>query len=867
MTAQMKWRRLLATATTGLLVASGLAIAPAVANAAPGDGEVANATLDWGVKTSFRNYITSPIAKGSVTNLGATTGSGPYSWTGGTGTANLDGTGVDVAFGENDGVHFQGHAEGEESILDLTFTQPQLKVTSPTTAELYLDVDGREFVDTTTLGEFYSFDDVHFADVTLPAPTVSGSTYTWTNAAATMTADGLDAFGGFYNASTAGLDPITFSAPIAAVPAAETTTSIAASAVTATEGDSVEFTATVAPAEAAGAVVFSNRTANGAGEISPAIPVESGVAKFTTDALPAGANQVEAKFTPTDASAFAGSTSTSTTVTVEEQKVWTPKIEVFLEDGVTPVGDTRVSAGDEIVVKGEGYDPEANIGGRGVPIPNTLPQGTYVVFGEFGENWKPSENAASAQRLIATQGWALSEATLDQVPAMYQGTIRAQWVPINADGSFEWTTTLQDRDASKPAPENGSYGVFTYAAGGVKNAAQEQEARVNYGAPVVETSTELKSDVASVRAGDEVTLTANVTPADQAGSVRFSNGSTALGEAVEVTNGVATLQTSELPVGANEITAEFVPANTSDVVGSKSAAVTVTVAAVPAISIDGEKPSAAQVRQGEPIEFAAGPFDEGSEFAVWINPAGQMQSLAAGDAAPAAGEPLKVGDVTVDDSGSAEITWDVPADFAAGDYVVSFAGTNVEEHLEADFTVSEYTISTTTLTSSAGVGGSPNGVEFVATIAPETATGEVTFTNNGVPFATVAVANGTATATADLAAGANEIVATFVSSDDTVSDSVSDALTITVTGGGTGAGGGAADGGADGTGAGGSGANGNGTGGGTGTIGSIASAPAAGAQGLASTGAADFTGLLAGGALALLLGAALMVARRRATSN
>ncbi|KTR85487.1 HtaA domain-containing protein, partial [Leucobacter chromiiresistens] len=164
MTAQKKWRRALATATTGLLVASGLALAPVAANAAPGDGVVADATLSWGVKSSFRNYITSPIAKGKVTLLGATTGSGPYAWAGGTGTANLDGSGVDVAFGENDGVHFQGHAEGENYILDLAFTQPQIKVTSPTTAELYLDVDGREFVDTTTVGETYSLDDVHFAD-------------------------------------------------------------------------------------------------------------------------------------------------------------------------------------------------------------------------------------------------------------------------------------------------------------------------------------------------------------------------------------------------------------------------------------------------------------------------------------------------------------------------------------------------------------------------------------------------------------------------------------------------------------------------------------------------------------------------------
>ncbi|WP_275934821.1 Ig-like domain-containing protein [Leucobacter chromiiresistens] len=502
-----------------------------------------------------------------------------------------------------------------------------------------------------------------------------------------------------------------------------------------------------------------------------------------------------------------------------------------------------------------------------MPIPNTLPQGTYVVFGEFAENWKPSAGAASTQRLSATQGWVLTEDTLNAIPTQYQGAVRGQWVELNADGSFEWTATLQDRDASKPAPVDGSYGVFTYAAGGVTNAAQEQEVRLNYGAPIVKTSTSLQADVESVRAGAEVTLTADVTPADQAGTVQFSNGSAALGEPVEVVDGVATLTTTDLPLGANKITAEFVPANAADVIGSKSDAVTVTVAAQPTITIDGEKPAAVTVRQGEPIEFAGGPFTAGSEFEVWIDAAGAMQPVSLSSVAAEAAEdavPLKVGDVTVDGSGMAAITWNVPADFAPGEYVVSFRGTNVEEYLDADFTVSQYVRSTTTLTSSAGVGGSPNGVEFVATIAPETATGEVTFTNNGVAFATVPVANGTASATADLAVGSNEIVATFASSDATVSDSVSDALVITVTGSGSGADG-AADGGADGSGSAGTGANGGGTG--AGTIDAVVTKPAAGAKGLASTGGAEFAGLLAGGALALLLGAGLMVARRRIAAN
>ncbi|WP_194421373.1 HtaA domain-containing protein [Microbacterium abyssi] len=154
-----------------------------------------------------------------------------------------------------------------------------------------------------------------------------------------------------------------------------------------------------------------------------------------------------------------------------------PSIEVFLADGATPAGETTLRAGDEIVVKGSGYDPGANVGGRGVPIPSNLPQGTYVVFGDFASNWQPSTGAASSTRSVGAQVWALAESVLEQVPERYQGAIRAQWVDIADDGTFQATLTLKDAPAS---PEGGSYGVFTYAAGGVVNAAQEQGAMLNY---------------------------------------------------------------------------------------------------------------------------------------------------------------------------------------------------------------------------------------------------------------------------------------------------------------------------------------------------------------------------------------------------
>ncbi len=178
-----------------------------------------------------------------------------------------------------------------------------------------------------------------------------------------------------------------------------------------------------------------------------------------------------------------------------------PAIDVFLADGVTPVGDTPVALGDTLIVRGTGFDPEANVGGRGAPIPNTLPQGTYVVFGHFAEQWQPSTGAASSLRKIGSQKWALAESVLNQVPSDYQNLIRAQWVDLADDGSFTAELTVTEPPA---LVTDGHYGVFTYAAGGVINAAQELENPITIAAP--EPVPAIETSVVSVDAEDGATV-------------------------------------------------------------------------------------------------------------------------------------------------------------------------------------------------------------------------------------------------------------------------------------------------------------------------------------------------------------------------
>lgn len=157
-------------------------------------------------------------------------------------------------------------------------------------------------------------------------------------------------------------------------------------------------------------------------------------------------------------------------------------ISVYLADGKTPVGDTVLHPGDTIVVKGRGFDPNANTNGLPVPVPPGVPHGTFIAFGAFAPHWRPSAGAPDSARATARSGvqWAMSRSALDRVPTApfdFRRTIYQQWIPLRADGTFTAKVKLA---TPKAIPAQARWGVYTYAAAGAKNAAQELRVPVRY---------------------------------------------------------------------------------------------------------------------------------------------------------------------------------------------------------------------------------------------------------------------------------------------------------------------------------------------------------------------------------------------------
>jgi hypothetical protein len=195
-----------------LLALAGILVPATAASAAPGD--VTGATLNWGFKQSFRNYIGSV---GQVTGTGVTTATAPYGWSGGTGSA-ADGTGA-VSYPGS--LHFQGHkgtgVPAEEYALDILISDVRVAVVSATAAELRADVVSRNM----STQEFEMYSDVVIASLNLAEGTdaSTATTVAYTDVPATLTAAGAPAFSNYPAGDT--LDPVSFSWSVEQAPAPE----------------------------------------------------------------------------------------------------------------------------------------------------------------------------------------------------------------------------------------------------------------------------------------------------------------------------------------------------------------------------------------------------------------------------------------------------------------------------------------------------------------------------------------------------------------------------------------------------------------------------------------------------------------------
>ncbi|MFD6548975.1 HtaA domain-containing protein [Streptomyces sp. NPDC058398] len=176
--------------------------ASASGTGAPARGEIADGTLGWGVKQSFRTYVVDGAAQGKITASGGATqaaGNGAFTFTDATGTYD---TGADTLSASFKGaVNFKGHEANGSYGLDLTLSDLGAELDGGS-GELTADVD--------SLGE--TSDDVVLADLSTGTAglTAKDDVITLDGVTAKLTKAGAEAFGGFY-AEGAELDPVGLS--------------------------------------------------------------------------------------------------------------------------------------------------------------------------------------------------------------------------------------------------------------------------------------------------------------------------------------------------------------------------------------------------------------------------------------------------------------------------------------------------------------------------------------------------------------------------------------------------------------------------------------------------------------------------------
>ena len=270
------------------------------------------ASLDWGVKKSFRDYITGPIAHGSITAAGVTENGGIYNFPAKSGGSYDASTGLGTAL-YSGSLHFFGH----DGALDITFSDPSIRVTGTKTGTLAVKVDGGAAVTIATL------------DLSTATATSTATSKSFAGAPATLTEAGGVAFGGFYGAGTE-LDAVTFTIdttvptdptvpvePEVPLPPVVQATSLALTAnpATLTAGGSTTLAAQVTPATAGTVTFAAGSTVLGNVGVS-----STGGASFTVDNLPVGVSEFSATFTPADTALFSGSTATAA-VSVAAQSV------------------------------------------------------------------------------------------------------------------------------------------------------------------------------------------------------------------------------------------------------------------------------------------------------------------------------------------------------------------------------------------------------------------------------------------------------------------------------------------------------------------------------------------------------------------
>ena len=412
-------------------------------------------------------------------------------------------------------------------------------------------------------------------------------------------------------------------------------------------------------------------------------------------------------------------------------------------------------------------------GSGAVSATDTPADGPHSYTFKFTPTDTTTYNTATSSALAYTvNGVTATTTTLGVTPTTSAAlgasvTLTATISPTNAAGSVQF----MDGNNALGAPATVSSGVASLSTSALSvgthslkavltptdsNAfAGSTSAVASYSITKIATSTSLAVAPASaVVSGASLTFTATVTPSSVAGSVQFSDGSTALGSPQTVTAGAASLSTSALTVGAHAIKATFTPSDSTTATGSASAPTTVTISAGPVTPTIALSSMPSPAVAGSPITIKA-TFTPNSavgtvQFADGATPIGSPQTVSQGVAS------LTTSALT---AGPHQIT----AAFTAG----SSAFNDTLSSTYALTVIAPPTATTTTLDVQPGGPAAYGTVEtLTATLNDNTAAGSVKFFDGSTQLgSTVTVTNGVATMTTTLSTGTHSVTAQFVPSD------------------------------------------------------------------------------------------------------
>lgn len=165
---------------------------------------VVESRLSWGVRESFRSYISGSIANGGwTTDDGAVYSDGAFVFPGSGGTVTLDGdTVTGGALPMAGSVHFTGH----DGTLDTRLAAPEIRL-SGSDGTLVASVTSND-----TEGAPHDYGRIEVATLAVEGESVSDGELAG-DTTVTLTQEGADALGSFYDPG-AEMDPLTFRAAL-----------------------------------------------------------------------------------------------------------------------------------------------------------------------------------------------------------------------------------------------------------------------------------------------------------------------------------------------------------------------------------------------------------------------------------------------------------------------------------------------------------------------------------------------------------------------------------------------------------------------------------------------------------------------------